>query len=157
MESLNPFRAEQRNLDSHSRNSAMQGLPAAGSVVSRFSFGGPEPEGKPDDKREVMLTYDVEAKSAQLRVQLAAGIVRRRVKAVPYDIMFRRRDTERVLSTAQVKPPLVHMDPTDPDADARWAAISAELCSPGSASVYSLICKPGMLEKLKAVDLGSAG
>jgi len=119
---------------------------------SIFVAPGPEPEGKPNDKGEVMLSYDAEAKSASFECRMPSGVVKRTVEAVPFAIMTRLRSgVERKVSTAHVKPPLVHMDPTDPAAEARWAAISAELC-PGP----TLICEPGMLEKLKAEDLSEA-
>jgi hypothetical protein len=57
----------------------------------------------------------------------------------------------------QVKPPLVHIDPADPEAERRWSEIVSELCPAPPARAGFIICQPGMLEKLKAEDLKTAG
>jgi hypothetical protein len=125
---------------------------------SIFARPGPETQGKPNEKREVMLTYDVDAKSASFECKTPSGILRRTVQAVRYDMMSTLFDGKpRLMEIAWVKPPLVHMDPKDPEAEARWAALGVELCSGPYDGDSHFTCKPGMLEKLKAVDLAAAG
>jgi hypothetical protein len=161
MDALNPFSGGYNDTWTRIRVIAPPGADAcriAGQSI--FISDGPSPKGKPDEKREVMLAYDEGAKSASFECRTPAGVVKRKVEAsvytmpipanVPADKMWLYKGDR----SWRVLPPLVHMDPADPDAEARWAAISIELCSPGSKAQYSLMCRPGMLEKLKAADLG---
>jgi hypothetical protein len=124
-----------------------------------FSRGGPQDKGKPDANREVMLTSREGDRIVHFVCDTPCGAVRRSVKAsvytmpippnVPADKMwlYERRPSWHVL------PPLVHMDPRDPGAEGRWAAIGPEICPVVSDRASTLVCKPGMLEKFKAVDL----
>jgi len=120
---------------------------------SMFVAPGPQAQGKPNDKHEVTLTYDVEAPSASFECQMPSGVARRTVQAVPYESTQKGYDGNPLTVTLMlVKPPLVHMNSQDPEAEARWTALGAELCSPHSESP-SYLCKPGLLGKLKAEDL----
>lgn len=113
---------------------------------------GPMTIGAPNARREVMLAYDALAKSAAFECRTPAGVVKRTVKAVPYDWPQHPSFPTKFGVTTQVKPPLVHIDPTDVEAERRWRELSAELC-PVVSERASFVCKPGMLEKLKAQDL----
>lgn len=121
---------------------------------SMFVPDGPKTEGAPDAKREVMLTYDADATSAAFECKTPAGVVKRTVKAVPYNWPRPEQARFTIDMTTQVKPPLVHIDPADPYAKQRWADLAIELCPNGSARASAFVCKPGMFEKLKAEDIG---
>jgi hypothetical protein len=127
---------------------------------SLFSRGGPQAEGKPDAERAVMLTSREGDRDAHFVCDTPNGAVRRSVNAsvytmpippnVPADKMWLYKGNR----SWHVLPPLVHMDLKDAQADARWAAIGAELCPVISERASGFVCKPGMLEKFKAADLG---
>ena len=111
---------------------------------------GPEMEGKPDANRFVMLTVTAEIRTAAFSCNTPDGVVRRTVSAVPYQITYR----DRVVSTARVLPPLVHLDPDDPTAGRRWQEFWSEACPVVSERAGRIMCKPDMPEKLQAADLG---
>lgn len=117
---------------------------------SPFMPLGPQAEGRPDSMRQVMLTYDAHSQSAAFICDTPAGNIKRSVKAVPWTMTFGGKP----LGTLQVKPPMVHIDPSDQDAAARWTGLAAELCPTVSERAYSITCRPGMLEKLQAADIG---
>lgn len=139
----------------------MRVIAPAGATECRTQ-DGPQDEGKPDAQGAVMLTGREGARSVQIVCDTPQGVVKRTVNAsvyaqpippdAPPDIakrLAKRRDTH-------VLPPLVHVDPGDPGAEARWAAIGAELCPEISERVFGFVCKPGMLEAFKAADLNEA-
>jgi hypothetical protein len=128
-----------------------------------FARGGPEDEGKPNANREVMLTSNQNQNTAHFECDTPGGVVRRSVKAsvytipippnVPADQMWLYEGNRGT----KVLPPLVHMDPKDAQAEARWAALGAEVCpviSDRASPVTGFVCLPGMLEKFKVTDLG---
>lgn len=117
---------------------------------SPFDPAGPKAEGQPDDKREVVLAHKAHSDTATFACKTPAGEVKRSVKAVPYEMRYR----DKVIHTTPLKPPLVHLDPSDAEAGARWTAISAELCPQISERAGNMICKPGMMDKLRAADIG---
>lgn len=117
-----------------------------------FAPDGPKTEGAPNEKREVMLAYLASATSAAFECRTPNGVMKRTVKAVPFEMAYR----DKVFSTVQVKPPLVHVDPTDTEAESRWSSLATELCPLGSKQASAFVCKPGMFEKLKAVDLAGS-
>lgn len=118
---------------------------------SPFMPPGPQAEGKPDAQLQVMLAYDAFSSTAAFECKTPDGLVKRSVRAVVYESTF----ANRFKHTTHVKPPMVHIDPRDPDAEARWTAFAAELCPVVSERASSFSCKPGMLEKLKAADIGA--
>lgn len=118
---------------------------------SPFVPAGPQPEGEPDAKREVMLTYHASAEAAAFECRTPEGVKKRTVKAVVYETKYQ----DKVFMRTQVKPPLVHIDPSDPEAEQRWTELAAELCPEVSERASGFVCKPGMLEKLKAEDLAA--
>ncbi len=124
---------------------------------SPFSPPGPLTAGVPDAQHEVMLTYQSLASSASFACRTPDGDVRRTVRAVPYHLPPTSYTPRWVSSLAtQVKPPLVHMDPTDTEAEHRWQKLAAEICPTVSETAFYFVCRPGMLEKLTAEDLGGA-
>jgi hypothetical protein len=125
---------------------------------SLFSRGGPQAKGKPDTERAVMLTSRQGDREAHFVCDTPSGAVRRTVRASVYTqpVPAQAAARGRKPWTYHVLPPLVHVDPRDPAAQARWAAIGAELCPVISERAFGFVCKPGMLEKFKAEDLGEA-
>lgn len=129
---------------------------------SMFSKGGPQARGRPDADRAVMLTSREGDRTAHFVCDTPAGPVRRSVRASVYTHTWSdpppgvKRNFTPKPRDFHVLPPLVHMDPREPDASARWAAIGPELCPVVSEQSATLICKPGMMEKFRAVDLGEA-
>lgn len=122
-----------------------------------FAPDGPKTEGAPDAKREVMLAYLASATSAEFECRTPDGVMRRKVDAVAYEWpRLKSAPPSSFTITTQVKPPLVHIDPTDPEAESRWRSLSTELCPHGSERASTFVCKPGMFEKLKAVDLAGS-
>lgn len=117
---------------------------------SLFMPLGPQAEGRPDSAGAVMLTYDAFSSTASFTCDTPDGRVKRSVNAVPYVLTL----SGRYMNTVQVKPPMVHVDPSDADAEARWTSLAAELCPVVSERATAFACKPGMLEKLKAADIG---
>lgn len=123
---------------------------------SPFMPEGPQADGRPDAKREVMLAFDAFSDFAAFECKTPEGVVKRRVGAVLYESLLSKAATAGYFkTTAKVKPPLVHMDPADPDAEQRWQAFATELCPVVSERAFAFACKPGMLEKLKAADIGA--
>lgn len=120
---------------------------------SPFMPDGPKAEGRPDAKREVMLTYDAFAETAAFECKTPDGVKKRTVKAVVYEMPVSKKSPRSFAFRTQVKPPLVHIDPNDPEAERRWTELAAELCPEVSERASGFACKPGMLEKLKAEDL----
>lgn len=118
---------------------------------SPFMPPGPQPEGKPNSKGEVMIAYDAFSSSAAFVCDTPAGQLTRSVTPAPWQMTFRGWQ----INTVQVKPPMVHVDPSDPDAAARWTSLAAELCPVVSERASSFSCKPGMLEKRQAADIGA--
>ena len=118
---------------------------------SPFDPTGPRHEGRPDAKREVLLTHKAYSDTATFACKTPAGEVKRSVKAVPYEMKYR----DKVIHTTPLKPPLVHLDPSDAEAGSRWTAIAAELCPQISDRASKMICKTGMMDKLRAADIGS--
>jgi hypothetical protein len=159
METLNPFTGGYNQTWTRIRVIAPPGADAcriAGQSI--FISDGPSPGGKPNENREVMLAYEEGAKSASFECRTPQGVVRRTVKASVYTQPVPETAAARGRKpwTYHVLPPLVHIDPNDPGAEARWTAIAAELCPEISERVFGFVCKPGMLEKFKAADLGEA-
>jgi hypothetical protein len=100
-----------------------------------------------------MLTSRQGDRTAHFVCDTPGGAVRRSVNASVYTQVLgngRRNVKYHVL------PPLVHIDPGDPEAEVRWAALGAELCPVVSERALGFVCKPGMLEKFKAEDLSKA-
>jgi len=118
-----------------------------------FSPDGPLTVGAPNAGREVTLAYDANATFAEFECRTPAGVMKRRVDAVPYTWpeLFGYRRAFPIVT--QVKPPLVHIDPTDPEAEQRWRDLATELCPVVSERASGFVCKPGMLEKLRAKDI----
>ena len=125
-------------------------------TLTPFMPDGPEDEGRPDADGALMLAAREGAKSVQIVCKTPAGTVRRIVTASIYthdhppEIMARYSNARP--HNVYVLPPLVHVDPLEPGAEARWAAIGAELCPEISERVFGFVCKPGMLDALKAAD-----
>lgn len=126
-----------------------------------FSKGGPEAKGEPDANRVVMLTSRQGDRTAHFACDTPIGEVKRSVSAsvytmpIPPNVPADRMWFYEGNRSWHVLPPLVHMDPRDPAAEARWDALGPELCPEISHRVFGFVCKPGMLEKFKAVDLGA--
>ena len=118
---------------------------------SLFARGGPSNRGKPDKDHAVMLTAREGDRSAHIVCDTPDGEVERMVEAS----VFERPPLPngRSFGKFHVLPPLVHMNPRDPDAQARWAAIAKEVCPVISDRAATLPCKAGMMEKFMAVDL----
>jgi len=157
MADLNPFQSQYTHQWTLVRVVAPPGATRC-RIADQSSFmpEGPMAEGRPDEKREVMLTYDAFAETAAFECRTPEGVKKRTVKAVVYEMPVpgSAPKTSARLSTP-VKPPLVHIDPSDPDAERRWRELAAELCPEVSARAFGFVCKPGMLEKLKAEDLAA--
>lgn len=130
-----------------------------------FAPGGPQDEGRPNANREVMLTSNHNQNTAHFECETPGGVVRRSVKAsvytmpIPPDVPADKMWLYEGNRGTKVLPPLVHMDPKDAQAEARWAALGAEVCPVISDRVSpetGFICVRGMLEKFKAVDLAAS-
>lgn len=118
---------------------------------SLFARGGPSDRGKPDKDRAVMLTVREGDRTAHFVCDTPGGQVKRSVEASVFERPS--RPNGKAFGKFHVLPPLVHMNPRDPDAEARWAAIVSEVCPVISERAATLPCHPGMMEKFKAVDL----
>lgn len=129
-------------------------------TLTPFTSDGPEDEGQPDLNGVLMLAAREGARSIQIACKTPSGVVQRTVTASIYTVEHspevRARYSNARPHNFYVLPPLVHVDPRDPDAEARWAAIAAELCPEISERVFGFVCKPGMLETFKAADLNQA-
>lgn len=158
MADLNPFQSQYTNQWTLVRVVAPPGATACRIAdQSPLIPKGPQPEGKPDANREVMLTYDAFAKSAAFECKTPDGVVKRTVDAVSWQMSWpKQAPGGGYTPTTPVKPPLVHIDPKDPEAERRWTALAAEICPEISDRAFGFACKPGMLDRLKAADIGAA-
>lgn len=118
---------------------------------SLFSRGGPQAKGKPDKDRAVMLTAREGDRTAHFACDTPGGEIKRSVDASVFQLPPTANGW--TFGKFYVLPPLVHMDPRDPDAEARWAAIAVEVCPAISDRASRLPCQTGMMENFKAVDL----
>ena len=145
---------------------APEGATECRSGAGLFSRGGPQDKGRPDADRIVTLTSREGDRTAHFVCETPRGPVRRSVSASVYTMPIPPsapphivKQLESTRRDTHVLPPLVHMDPKDPQAEARWAALGAEAC-PVILDRVSMetgfLCLPGMLEKFKAADLGEA-
>jgi hypothetical protein len=123
----------------------------SGSVLPLI-YGGPQAIGRPDTKGEVMLTTDMEAGAVHIRCTTADGDVARTVKAYRYSRTFQNG----MKSSFPIQPPMIHMNPSDPQAEARWTELRAEICKEGEIGPRSgFLCEPEIFAALKAADLGA--
>jgi hypothetical protein len=122
-------------------------------------FDGPNPykSGKPGPDRAALLTVRDAAAQSVFICMTAGGEVRRETPStkITYTVRgyYGKKDEERSYWSV---PPLVHVNPKDADADKHWAAVSEEVCPASGAGRGRNFCKPGMLDKMKAVDLGAS-
>jgi len=131
---------------------------ATGCRVESGFFDGrnPYPKAKVGADGAAMLTVrNEQPQSVFVCVMPGGAEVRREAPSTKVTYMSRVSSTKETERSYWVVPPLVHVDQKNPDADKHWAAIGEEICAPASLGRYGAVCKPGMLDRMKAIDLGA--
>lgn len=119
--------------------------------LSPLIQGGPQASGTPGRDRAVMLTTDPDSLTVHVRCLTPSGDVVRSVDGYRYE------QRPRGSSTAfgfNIQPPMIHMDPADPERAARWDSLHAEVCTQVRGSRSGYLCRPEIFAALRASDIG---
>lgn len=128
---------------------APAGATACQADHSWFDGVNPFPQASVDKDGAALITVRNEIGEVGFSCATPSGVVRRKVASERFTISFRRMGEH----SFWIVPPMVHMDPADSHAAARWDALHAELCPEGEISGIAA-CRPGVMQNMKLRDMG---
>lgn len=120
-----------------------------------FDGVNPYPKAPVDKDGAALVTVRNETAENGFSCKTPSGVVRRTIASekFTYSYAISRDRTKRAERSFWIVPPMVHMDPSDSEAAARWDKLHAELCPEGKA--YGGACRPGVMLNMKLRDLAA--
>jgi hypothetical protein len=121
-------------------------------VGSLFDGVNPYEKGRVDADGAVLLTVRKEQAKQTFACRTPAGETRRTIASERVTNTFKDYKQRPYTRSYWSTPPLAHMDPSDPQAPARWDAMHAEYCTGAKLSRVG-VCAGERFANMKARDL----
>ncbi len=116
----------------------------------------PYPKAPVDKDGAALVTVRNEIGESSFSCATPTGVVRRKIASEKFTYSYASNytRTQRAERSYWIVPPMVHMDPTDPQVAARWDALHAELCPEGKITGGGA-CRDGVMQNMKQRDLAA--